>query len=110
MRKFISMVVVFFAAGHAFANSGNQKVLAMLKKNPVVNAAVVEAKKFSGAKTCKYKVESNEPDEFEKGTTFDYSADISCTHKEAGAIIRVKGRMFSDVGPQEFVLSIEFAG
>lgn len=110
MQKLISIVVLtFLVAGSAFADSGNPKVLAMLKSNPIVNAALSEAKKFSGAKMCEYKVESNEPPQFEKGTTFDYSAEITCMHKEAAAIIRVKGRMFS-VGPQELTLSIAFAG
>ena len=115
MRKLISKVVpllvipLFLVADYAFANSGNTRVLAMLKKNSIVNAAVAEAKRFSGAKTCQYNVESSEPPQFQKGTTFDYSAEITCSHNEAAGIIRVKGRMFSEE-PQELTISIAFAG
>lgn len=110
MLKLIFIAALtFLVVGFAYADSGNPKVLAMLKSNPIVNAALTQAKKFSGAKTCEYKVESSEPPQFEKGTTFDYSAEITCMHEGAAAIIRVKGRMFS-VGPQELTLSIAFAG
>jgi azurin len=84
----------------------------MLKKNPIVKAAVAEAKKFTGAKTCKYTIESSEPEQFQKGTTFDYSAEITCSENpdEFEAMIRVRGRMFSPDGPQALTLSIDFAG
>jgi hypothetical protein len=95
---------------HVQADSGNSKVLAMLKKNPIVNAAVAEAKKFSGAKTCNYDVKSSEAPQFQKGTTFDYSAEVTCIHDEAAGIVRVKGRTsFSDY-MEDLTLSIGFAG
>jgi hypothetical protein len=113
MRKTISMIVplLFLHTGYVHADSGKLKVTAMLKNNPVVKAAVAQAKKFSGSKACGYRVESRESPEFEKGTTFDYSAEITCIHGEEGGVVQIKGRMFypSD-GPQEMTLNIRFAG
>ena len=95
---------------HVQADSSNSKVLAWLKKNPIVNAAVAEAKKFSGAKTCDYDVKSSEDPQSRKGSTFDYSAEITCIDTEAAGIVRVKGSTsFSDY-VENLTLSIEFVG
>ena len=102
------LLLMFFFSNSASADNGNPKVLDILKKNTIVNAAVAQAKKFSGAKTCKYTVESKEVEGFEKGSTFDYSAEIAC---KKNGFVSVKGRMFSSMGwAQDLELSIRFAG
>ena len=95
----------------ASADLGESRVRAMLATNPIVKAGVAEAKRFSGAKACKYAIKTTQPREFEAGTTFDYSAEITCDGDagESGAIVTVTGRLFKD-GPQSLVLKIDFAG
>lgn len=109
MRYLITTVMLMLASSYAYGASGNQKVRAMLNSNSIVKAALVEAKQFSGAKTCEYDVKATASPEFEQGSAFDYSAEISCSKDEATAIIRVTGRLLAE-GPQALTLTIDFAG
>jgi hypothetical protein len=92
---------------------GNAKVLTMLKRNTIVNAAVDQAKKFSGAKKCSYTVKAQPLPQFQKGTAYDYSAEITCSSNnpayEAAGIIRINGQMLQD-SPQDLSLTIFFVG
>lgn len=114
-RLSVAIVLASVVANPAVADGGQSKVSAMLKRNSVVAAAVAQAKKFAGAKTCDYDVKATEVKAFEKGTTFDYSADISCGDgKGEGsgtASVAVKGRFFSSMpdDAQALELSVNFA-
>ena len=105
------MVLGFSCSATSFASSdGDSKVLAMLKRNPVVTAAVPQAKEFSGAKTCEYTVKSNELEQFEKGAAYKYSATITCNGREATGSVTVKGDYIASTENfQELDLSIFFA-
>jgi hypothetical protein len=95
------------------ASSGDAKVLTMLRANPIVQAAVAEAKKFSGASDCDYQVESTELTQFAPGSTFDYSAEITCSNpnenEEGAGLVQVRGQT-SGEGPEELSLKVSFVG
>jgi hypothetical protein len=108
----IAMALYASTSSAEGADGGVARVLAMLKSNSIVEAAVAQGRAFSGASSCDYKVTATEASHFQPGTTFDYVADITCSGKnhgeEAGSTIHVTGTMFSD-GPQALTLSILFA-
>jgi hypothetical protein len=115
--RYIWILITMILSSSAFAEANNSTVLLMLKKNKVVNAAVAEAKAYSGARVCSYSVEAKEVSGFEKGATYDYTAFIVCRTEGAGEAagggsghVEVKGRMFSSEGPQELNISTSFAG
>lgn len=88
-------------------------VTAMLKSNPVVQAAVKQAKSFAGGGACRYEVLQSAPlPAFETGSAYEYSAEISCRGSEgAAAQVKVRGRYLAGQGEmQELQLAIAFAG
>ena len=108
----IAMALHASTSSSESADGGVARVLAMLKSNSVVEAAVAQGRAFSGASSCDCNVTATEASQFQPGTTFDYVADITCSGKhdgeESASIIHVTGTMFSD-GPQALTLSILFA-
>ena len=92
-----------------------QKVIEALKANEIIMKAAEVVKQSVGAQFCTYSVEYVMAAEgFEIGTTYDYSATISCgTTTRFGAqsdgFVRVKGRMFSG-RIDAFNMSVDFAG
>src|SRR5580765_2574503 len=69
---------LLFASCAAAADQGDAKVLAMLKSNAIVKAAVTEGMKFTGTKHCNYEIDTSPSENFRPGTAFDYSAVITC--------------------------------
>lgn len=103
---------ILFASCAVGADRGDAKVLAMLKSNTIVKAAVTEGMTFTGAADCSYKIKTGQSENFRPGTAFDYSAVITCdggeADMEASAIIKVSGTLIEDL-PNQLTLSIGFA-
>jgi hypothetical protein len=114
--KSLTVFLCLFSTSVFASEGGTRQVLSMLRSNSVVSAAVAQAKKYSGAKSCVYNVASKEAVGFEKGTTFDYTARIICTGADTDEVgggqglIDVKGRLSGGGDLQELDLAIRFAG
>ena len=111
----VLLLVASLLSDKCFADTGKSKVLSMLKVNPIVVAAVTQAKEGSGAKSCAYEITSTELKQYEKGTAYDYDATITCRFKDAlyssMGIVHVTGTYLVSTGKRQALeLSIAFAG
>lgn len=88
-----------------------RKVVALLKANPIVTAAVRQAQRFGGAKDCRYEVMRASAEQFPRAGDWSYEAEITCQQGESSGIVRVLGRWpVVDGGFDEVQVAIFFAG
>ena len=113
MRASILLILLLLVPNTLQASAGEIEVLGMLKSNSIVQAAVAQAQKFSGAKECEYSVTITDP---QPGADSEYRAEIVCSstdpEDEGAGVIRVSGLTGEDglEGMDAFTLEIAFAG
>lgn len=85
----------------------------MLKTNPVVVAAVKQAKAFGPAKTCHYDIVSWPDEQLEKGSAYTYEAHITCKGTDeygSSGMVTVSGTHHVSAGvAQALTVTVEFA-
>lgn len=87
------------------------RIVAQLKANPVVAAAVRQAQDFAGTRSCRYDVLRVSATPLVAGQSWTYEAEIHCSKDEAAAVVRVMGSPpLATGGPAELQLSLAFAG
>jgi hypothetical protein len=119
MFKLLSAFALFCVTVFAHADAERAKrydfdVIRTLDKNKVVVAAILEAKRVTGAHACKVTVIKAEKPEGFTGQVFDVDVMYSCGENgrpgSGMVFIGVKGRLFGDGPLQEIDLSIRMAG
>lgn len=87
-----------------------RRVVALLKANPIVIAAVRQAQSFGG-RNCRYEVQRAAAAPGMSDEVRDFEAEITCRKDEATGIVRVKGRLPGvAAGFEEVQVSVYFAG
>lgn len=87
------------------------RVVAQLKANAVVAAALRQAQDFVGTRDCRYDVLRVSATPLVAGQSWTYEAEIHCSKDEAAAVVRVMGSPpLAPRGPAELQVSLAFAG
>lgn len=117
VSKVLTVLAIFLSAYVAKADVTADQMLVktLLQKDPVVAAAIQQAKKFGTGHKCTWTFEKLEqPEAFQKNTTYDVEVNITCgENKGEGSsqgLINVSGRLINKSPLQEIDLSIRFAG
>ena len=93
------------------APADERRIVALLKAHPVVNAAVRQAQKFSGARSCRYEVLRASATPLMPDSSWTFEAEITCRQDEAAGVARVLGRLPAvEGGFDEVQVSVFFAG
>lgn len=112
MLKLFIMAVALSTAlpAHSAKDDGKAKILVMLKTNPVVVAAVNQAKRFARTKKCEYFISASPETQFEPGSAYSFDASITCQGDGSTGAVNVTGTWLSSTkDSQALRLSLDFA-
>lgn len=100
------------AAAHAadVKPADKSRIVAQLKANPVVAAAVRQAQDFGGTRQCRYEVLRASATPLQADQSWTYEAEITCRKDEAAGVVRVLGGPPLQPGVAEVQVSVFFAG
>lgn len=100
------------AAAHAadVKPADKARIVAQLKANPVVAAAVRQAQDFGGTRQCRYEVLRASATPLQPEQSWTYEAEITCRKDEAAGVVRVLGGPPLQPGVAEVQVSVFFAG
>lgn len=108
-------VLALAAAAHAAPAvdakpADKARIVAQLKANSVVTAAVRQAQDFGGTRNCRYEVLRASATTLLPDQPWTYEAEITCRKDEAAGIVRVLGSTPLQPGVAEMQVTVLFAG
>jgi hypothetical protein len=121
VRRAVLSLVVAVVLGHhgtsvaqAVPKSGaawpsNEIATKEISKVRIINVAIDEAKKFSGARKCSfdYTLLKALP-QFEPGSAFEYEVKVTCTSRDAEGMVLIKGQWLRSGGRQQDIEQLSF--